>query len=395
MNQFFSLDEFTISVLIFLVKLFILILFLIISPIYRKDYIKTIAFGYILSLGGYALFLMRDMFSVNMVIILADSLTLFGFFYTLLGLFEMLNLYTRKLFMHVSGAIAVVFVVIFSYIYPSSTLRIVIVSFFYLISSMHFCYLVIKNSLENKDKLKIILGIIYGLYVVVMILRIFSSFMMNSNGLNLPETPTYSLTLLYIIFFDLLQIFIIIIYVVRELNAELTEANQRFKKLSYIDNLTGINNNRAVLEILEAELHNADLTNECVSIVLLDIDNFKNVNDKYGHVFGDEVLVKLADTLKNTIRKSDIVGRYGGEEFLVILPNTRVIDAKLFMDRIISNVNEIKWDDKDYQLMFSAGIFEYHKNHTTKDIRSLVDKADQAMYNAKNNGKNRVVIYSD
>ena len=121
------------------------------------------------------------------------------------------------------------------------------------------------------------------------------------------------------------------------------------------------------------------------AMMFIDLDNFKKVNDEFGHLYGDEVLISFSELLKTHCRAVDVVGRYGGEEFVVFLPETDASGALNFGNRILKEFNKINHS-------FSAGVSMYP--YDTNDIEDLYRKADQAMYEAKNNGKNQIRIYS-
>ena len=119
---------------------------------------------------------------------------------------------------------------------------------------------------------------------------------------------------------------------------------------------------------------------------MIDIDNFKSFNDTYGHPFGDEVLIKLVSTFEEKIRKTDAVGRYGGEEFLIVLNHTDISGAAEVVERIRSSVENLKWNHKDVKITISVGV--YQRNN--EDTSLLISKADQLLLKAKKNGKNRI-----
>jgi len=119
---------------------------------------------------------------------------------------------------------------------------------------------------------------------------------------------------------------------------------------------------------------------------MLDIDNFKKINDTYGHKFGDEVLIKVANAIESNLRKTDMVGRYGGEEFLVIFTQTDIKGSLNTAERIRKSVEDISCEEKDIKVTVSGGVFE----RTDEDSSATITTADSLMYKAKQNGKNRV-----
>ena len=127
-----------------------------------------------------------------------------------------------------------------------------------------------------------------------------------------------------------------------------------------------------------------------MSLIMLDIDLFKNINDTYGHLAGDEVLRNTAKQLGTLLRETDILGRYGGEEFVLMLPETRLDGAKIMAERIRQQVAEaaVPYNDTTLQVTISAGIAEYHASMARYE--DLIKAADDALYHAKESGRNCV-----
>jgi diguanylate cyclase len=171
----------------------------------------------------------------------------------------------------------------------------------------------------------------------------------------------------------------------KEEEMNLLKERQEFKHSSLTDVLTGIMNRRAVLDELSKRMNRHIYNFEHLSIIMIDIDDFKPVNDKFGHLTGDKVLIKIAQKISESIRDFDTVGRYGGEEFLVILPNTDLNNAYKASERIRLNIENTIFEDVG-KVTISAGYVEF-KNET---IDELIDLADQSLYKAKNAGKNTV-----
>jgi diguanylate cyclase (GGDEF)-like protein len=165
----------------------------------------------------------------------------------------------------------------------------------------------------------------------------------------------------------------------------LEQKNLVLKKLSITDGLTGLFNHRYITDALSKLVEENNRYKETLSIAMLDIDNFKQTNDEYGHLFGDEVLVKIANSIEGSLRKTDMVGRYGGEEFLILFAHTGLKGAAESAERIIKNVENLKWDNENFKITISAGVCE----KKDEDISLLIKKADDLLYTAKKKGKNR------
>lgn len=170
----------------------------------------------------------------------------------------------------------------------------------------------------------------------------------------------------------------------KRLETELIKKNEDLFKISQIDGLTQLYNHKTIFEKLEVEISRAKRYNLELSILMLDIDKFKNINDNYGHQKGDYVIKTVAKILKETVRETDICGRYGGEEFLVILSNTAINDAKIISERIRKNIQ--KYDFEGIQVTISGGISEFND----EEALALVHKADKFLYVSKETGRNMI-----
>ena len=161
------------------------------------------------------------------------------------------------------------------------------------------------------------------------------------------------------------------------------------------DSLTGLFNHTHILQLLEDAQLRAQKTQQPLCFVMIDIDHFKQVNDTHGHPMGDKVIKSLSLFLKQRLRRTDSIGRYGGEEFAVILPNTDAVSAQKVMNDIRQRFSEIRFPASPNDLIctFSTGIIEY-KGGSEVDTTRLAVLADEALYAAKHAGRNCVKIYS-
>lgn len=175
---------------------------------------------------------------------------------------------------------------------------------------------------------------------------------------------------------------------------QLDQAKKRLQQLAITDGLTGLYNYRFFKEQLLHEMDRAARHNLSLSLIMMDIDNFKIYNDTNGHPAGDEVLRRIAKVLQNNIRKIDIAARYGGEEFAIILPEESPESAKIVTEKIRRLVEEepIPFEDKqpNKKLTISLGLATFPID--AEDWKQLVSKADQRLYKAKKSGRNRAVF---
>ncbi|WP_286262866.1 tetratricopeptide repeat-containing diguanylate cyclase [Thalassotalea atypica] len=171
--------------------------------------------------------------------------------------------------------------------------------------------------------------------------------------------------------------------------------NKKVFALSITDSLTGVFNRRYIFDYLEKILKNTSGTRGELSVLLFDIDDFKQVNDQYGHPFGDDVLRRTVEITQATLRTGDIVGRIGGEEFFCILPRTDSELALQVAERLKENIqNEFYCTDKNEQVAITVSIGITALGEAASDRASLYIQSDKALYQAKQQGKNRVVIYT-
>ncbi len=169
---------------------------------------------------------------------------------------------------------------------------------------------------------------------------------------------------------------------------------ETYKNMAITDPLTNLYNRRYLIETLTTLIYISERSNSKIAILMIDIDNFKNFNDEYGHETGDEVLKAIAKTLKMSIRRSDIVGRFGGEEFIIILPNTNKEQAYLVAEKIRKNVEDLDYNNFNLKnipkITISIGLSIYPMHGYSH--YHLIRKADEALYQAKKTGKNKTII---
>lgn len=179
---------------------------------------------------------------------------------------------------------------------------------------------------------------------------------------------------------------------------ELQHVNDELVKLSFTDPLTGTYNRRYFEEIIDTEIAMSLRHNETNSVLLMDIDHFKRINDTYGHPAGDMVLKQFADIVKGVVRKTDAVCRLGGEEFVILTRRTTIETCLLIANKIRQVVAAMPFDtdtEKQINITVSIGIATFPDKHSTSTADSLIASADKALYWCKQNGRNMVVHFND
>ncbi|MFW6057159.1 MAG: diguanylate cyclase, partial [Chloroflexota bacterium] len=182
--------------------------------------------------------------------------------------------------------------------------------------------------------------------------------------------------------------------VLRDITQE-KRTRAELERLARFDTLTGLLNRYSIVEKLSEWIRHSRRYHARLSIVLLDIDHFKRINDTYGHAAGDRVLQETASRLMGSIRQADFVGRYGGEEFLIVLPRTDIDGAAFIAERIRTNMEHAPLyvdDETPVRVTISLGVTQWHEDD--KDD-SLLVRVDSAMYRAKEGGRNRVEVVPD
>ena len=170
--------------------------------------------------------------------------------------------------------------------------------------------------------------------------------------------------------------------------AEVEKENKHLRSLSLTDALTGLYNYRFFYKQLEIEMARTRRTGHSCSLMMIDLDNFKLLNDTWGHVEGNNFLVEVASTVGQNVRPTDILCRYGGDEFAVIMPATGLFDAMRIGQRLRECLSAIPWK-LDHAVSASIGLAEYLPD-SEGDASAFIDMADRALYKAKKTGKNRI-----
>ncbi|WP_346795582.1 diguanylate cyclase [Halomonas sp. Bachu 37] len=174
--------------------------------------------------------------------------------------------------------------------------------------------------------------------------------------------------------------------------ANRTSLEDQLRILAELDALTGLNNRGHFMKLAEGLFQRSQLDKVPFSLFMIDVDHFKSINDTWGHAHGDRVLTRIAEACASSLRPMDVIGRFGGEEFVVALPNTSSEDAQIVAERLKKTVAELSSEGEMSELCLSVTIGIAVANPEEIDLDSLITRADRMLYAGKRDGRNRVVM---
>jgi diguanylate cyclase (GGDEF)-like protein/PAS domain S-box-containing protein len=180
-----------------------------------------------------------------------------------------------------------------------------------------------------------------------------------------------------------------LVHIIKDIT-KIKQAEKNIRKMAITDFLTGVYNQRHFYYKLEKEIDRTMRYNCIFSLILFDVDEFKNFNDKYGHLEGDNILAKVGEIVKQTIRRTDSAYRYGGDEFVILMPQTNKTKATRTAERLLDSFRHSVFITEDQDLVYktlSIGVTEYQKGD---NLKGVIDRVDKAMYKAKRAGGNRI-----
>ncbi len=171
---------------------------------------------------------------------------------------------------------------------------------------------------------------------------------------------------------------------------ELKHSRDQLKKMAAIDGLTKLYNHSFINNRLSKEISHSFRHGTPLSIIMFDLDHFKNINDTFGHKVGDKVLIKVSQAIIDQLRMNDTPGRYGGEEFLIILPATSIDDARIVAEKVRKSISSLVWDQEGLKVTISGGVCEYLALDN-ENANELINRADKLLYQAKHSGRDRII----
>ncbi|WP_051261883.1 GGDEF domain-containing protein [Desulfovibrio inopinatus] len=227
------------------------------------------------------------------------------------------------------------------------------------------------------------LGVVVVTMLILVLYPVILSYFMHLQGLDLPIYNT--------IIWPAVITTMFLSYVLDKLNQKLFLTSTENAMLRDYDTLTGVFNRRKLFDIANVLVGNCSVPDEKTSVAIFDIDDFKVINDRYGHLVGDRAIRHIIDIIRSLLRKTDVLGRFGGDEFIMILPGSSLREALNAIERIRNSIESTPLLlDESIKITISVGLTEYcDRDHTFDDA---IVRADTALYKAKKLGKNKIIL---
>lgn len=338
--------------------------------------------------SAYASFALRGVIPDFISIFVASGLSLFS----AVARTDALGKFTgesKQKFLYILGALGTIFLFVFTYLHNDIIIRLIVFSVFVVIILSFQMKMLLKHSKSNRTLSAIFFALNF-IFIMTTIIR--------ATDISFSAKPqeVFSANTVNIIFFFSLIIYdsmgsvIFVLMNSNRLTEELTAAQKLLEMLASTDHLTGLFNRRKFFEKANEEMERFRRSKTLLSAAYIDIDNFKSLNDKFGHAAGDEVLRKVTDIIKKGVRGIDTAGRIGGEEFCILFPATSVKDSVMVMERLRRDVADIEiiFAGKTIKTTISAGVTEAGEHDKTSD--NLIMRADKLLLKAKQLGKNQI-----
>jgi diguanylate cyclase (GGDEF)-like protein len=334
---------------------------------------------------GMLLVVLRTIVPDFLSMTVSNTLTIAGAIFILIGLSRFIGQPSRQTHNFIGLAIFAIVHAYFVFVVPNLNVRILLFSSGVLVTSFQGAWLMLRQVESEKRAFTRGVGHVFVGFCVVSVVRIVFTLTLSQRNDLFQSGPFETLLLLS---FQLLLIgltFALSLMVAQRLFIELD-------RHAMTDELTGLANRRYFFIKGPEELKRAQRYQTGLSLIMMDIDKFKLVNDKYGHETGDIVLRRIASTIKANVREVDTVARLGGEEIAVLLPNTEAADAIKLAERLRSTIEAELYSNQDRPLSVTASIGVAYFDENITDFDDLLRTADAAMYKAKDLGRNQVVL---
>lgn len=338
--------------------------------------------------SAYASFALRGVIPDFISIFVASGLSLFS----AVARTDALGKFTgesKQKFLYILGALGTIFLFVFTYLHNDIIIRLIVFSVFVVIILSFQMKMLLKHSKSNRTLSAIFFALNFIFIMTTIIRATDISFSAKPQEVFSPNTVNI-IFFFSLIIYDSMGSVIFVLMNSNRLTEELTAAQKLLEMLASTDHLTGLFNRRKFFEKANEEMERFRRSKTLLSAAYIDIDNFKSLNDKFGHAAGDEVLRKVTDIIKKGVRGIDTAGRIGGEEFCILFPATSVKDSVMVMERLRRDVADIEiiFAGKTIKTTISAGVTEAGEHDKTSD--NLIMRADKLLLKAKQLGKNQI-----
>ncbi len=345
---------------------------------------------------GLTLASLQSSISPIISVVLANTLMYVGSIFLLFGVAKFVNVKLKKYPFAIISILFVTLYSVFTLYMPNTNIRLIIFTFMIIPIFLYVIAVVLFKADVNHRKFAFHLAIAHMLFVINHGFR-------GYNGISNIKSMAYEqiiqqesvliiMSLLLMIYLTFAVIQMIDMKLLYELDESVEYTRSLLSKsqyLAYTDRLTDIPNRRKVEEALDNEMDIYKKFGRIFSVLMVDIDDFKRFNDLYGHDFGDYILMEVAKCLRLDLRTQDVIGRWGGEEFFVVLPDTNLVNAKAVGEKLIKKISSANFDHNDVNEKVTISIgCSVIKASDTKN--TIIKNSDVALYNAKENGKNRM-----
>lgn len=247
---------------------------------------------------------------------------------------------------------------------------------------LRMVWLLITRSEEDTRRLALFFAALLFIFIIGFAMRSLSWAIWADTRGPLLNTKINTLSILFLLFFDISWAIMLILLNGQRMNSEILKLTEQLEKLASIDPLTGVFNRRKFLELGEVELIRAKRYGRRLSLLMFDLNNFKDVNDTYGHAAGDEVLKKVVEVCKNNLRQEDLLGRFGGDEFVILFPETNLNESVEIARRLNSDVLGITYEwNWNIHVSLSYGVAQATAQDSSLD--ALIQRADVLLYGMK------------
>ncbi|WMJ77529.1 MULTISPECIES: GGDEF domain-containing protein [unclassified Sedimentibacter] len=362
----------------------------------KYDGILFIFIDFIFQSIGLSLASLQSVLSPIFSVVLANVLMYIGAIFLLYGIGQFISINIRKLQYFFFSILFMGLYSIFTFFIPSIRMRLVVFTVMILPIFIHTVYIILFKADRKHKKFAIHVAIAHIFFILVHGSRAYiglNNFRLSDyNKLHQSESMLIMISMLLMIYLTFSITQMIHMKLLHQLDQSIGYTKELLEKTQHLattDNLTQIYNRGKIEEILKMEINTYYNYASIFTILMADIDHFKRYNDVYGHDFGDQVIIEVSRLLQENLRTTDAIGRWGGEEFLIVLKNSNLKIAQSVGQKLIDKVStyELHYGETIENITISIGCSEMTESHT---MSTLIKSADIALYKAKNNGRNRI-----